>query len=61
MVYGGGGIIPDIFVPIGSNEEEAVESLESLGFMSRFIFEHLDMNRLEINFDKRIHKCDSDH
>jgi len=45
VVYGGGGIIPDIFVPIGSNEEEAVESLESLGFMSRFIFEHLEEDR----------------
>jgi len=45
VVYGGGGIIPDIFVPIGTNEEEAVESLESLGFMSRFIFEHLEEDR----------------
>ena len=45
VVYGGGGIIPDVFVPIGSNEEEAVESLESLGFMSRFIFEHLEEDR----------------
>ncbi len=45
VVYGGGGIIPDVFVPIGTNEEEAVESLESLGFMSRFIFEHLEEDR----------------
>lgn len=45
LVYGGGGIIPDVFVPIGSNEEEAVESMDSLGFISYFIFEHLDEDR----------------
>ncbi len=45
VVYGGGGIIPDVFVPIGSNEEEAVESLDSVGFISFFIFEHLDADR----------------
>lgn len=46
VVYGGGGIIPDAFVPIGTNEEEAVESMDSLGFLSFFIFEHLDEDRL---------------
>ena len=45
IVYGGGGIIPDIFVPIGTNEEEAVESLDSVGFLSRFVFYHLDEDR----------------
>jgi carboxyl-terminal processing protease len=45
VVYGGGGIIPDVFVPIGSNEEEAVESMESLGFLSFFVFEHLESDR----------------
>ncbi len=44
-VYGGGGIIPDEFVPIGTNEEEAVESMDSLGFLSFFVFEHLDEKR----------------
>ena len=44
-VYGGGGIIPDVFVPIGSNEEEAIETMDSMGFFSRFIFEHLDEER----------------
>ena len=44
-VYGGGGIIPDIFVPIGTNEEEAVESLDSVGFLSRFMFSHLEEDR----------------
>ena len=45
MVYGGGGIIPDVFVPIGSNEEEAIESMDSLGFIARFIFQHLEEDR----------------
>ncbi|SIQ08709.1 carboxyl-terminal processing protease [Maribacter ulvicola] len=45
IVYGGGGIIPDVFVPIGSNEEEAVESMDNLGFLSFFVFEHLDEDR----------------
>lgn len=45
VVYGGGGIVPDVFVSIGTNEEEAVESMDSLGFLSFFIFEHLDGHR----------------
>lgn len=45
VVYGGGGIIPDVFVPIGSNEEEAVQSMDSYGFLSFFVFEHLDGDR----------------
>ncbi len=45
VVYGGGGIIPDVFVPIGSNEEEAIKSMSSLGFISYFIFEHLEEDR----------------
>ena len=45
VVYGGGGIIPDVFVPIGTNEEEAVESMDSVGFISYFVFEHLDEDR----------------
>lgn len=49
VVYGGGGIVPDIFVSIGTNEEEAVESMDSLGFLSFFIFEHLDGHRQDYN------------
>ena len=47
VVYGGGGIIPDVFVPIGSNESEYLESMESMGFLSYFVFEHLDGNRAQ--------------
>jgi carboxyl-terminal processing protease len=45
VVYGGGGIIPDVFVPIGNIEEETIKSMESLGFISRFVFEHLEEDR----------------
>ena len=45
VVYGGGGIIPDVFVPIGSNEEVAIESMDSYGVISYFIFEHLEEDR----------------
>ncbi|QLG45154.1 S41 family peptidase [Costertonia aggregata] len=47
IVYGGGGIIPDVFVPIGSNEDEAVNSMDGGGFLNYFVFEHLDKNRKE--------------
>ncbi|AKA35148.1 S41 family peptidase [Flagellimonas lutaonensis] len=46
IVYGGGGIIPDVFVPIGSNQEEAIESMDdTYEFFSFFIFEHLEKDR----------------
>ncbi len=46
VVYGGGGIIPDVFVPIGSNEEEAIDSMDdTYQFFSRFVFEHLEEDR----------------
>ncbi|MBT8264313.1 MAG: peptidase S41, partial [Muriicola sp.] len=45
IVYGGGGIIPDVFVPIGNMAEETIESMDGLGFISRFVFEHLEEDR----------------
>jgi len=45
IVYGGGGIIPDEFVPIADNQEEVIDVLDSRGFISYFIFGHLDQNR----------------
>jgi carboxyl-terminal processing protease len=49
VVYGGGGIIPDIFVPIGGYEDEAISSVESELLMSRFIFNHLEEDRKRYN------------
>lgn len=46
IVYGGGGIIPDVFVPIeGSQEEAWVNTMLDSGFMSFYVFEYLDRNR----------------
>lgn len=45
IVYGGGGIIPDDFIPIEGYEEEAIISLENIGIMSRFVFNHLEEDR----------------
>ena len=45
VVYGGGGIIPDVFVPIGTIEEERVSSLDSRGYFSDFIFRFLERDR----------------
>lgn len=46
IVYGGGGIIPDVFVPIeGSHGDEALGMLMQSGLMSYFVFEQLDKDR----------------
>jgi carboxyl-terminal processing protease len=47
-VYGGGGIIPDFFVPLeGEHGDEALQMLMQSGFVSYFVFEQLDKNRKE--------------
>ncbi|NNC35345.1 MAG: peptidase S41, partial [Croceitalea sp.] len=45
VVYGGGGIIPDVFIPIGTLDEERIESLDSAGFLSDFVFQFLEQDR----------------
>ncbi|MEJ2585366.1 MAG: S41 family peptidase, partial [Robiginitalea sp.] len=45
VVYGGGGIIPDVFVPIGTNEEEVIAAMDAGGYFSSFAFEHLEEDR----------------
>ncbi|GMN06587.1 S41 family peptidase [Croceitalea sp. MTPC5] len=45
VVYGGGGIIPDIFVPIGSLDDERIKSLDASGYFSDFIFKFLEKDR----------------
>ncbi|MCI4442577.1 MAG: S41 family peptidase [Lentimicrobium sp.] len=46
IVYGGGGIVPDIFVPleVEQGKEHTVYLLQS-GVMGQFVFEQLDHNR----------------
>lgn len=46
IVYGGGGIIPDVFVPKDTSvENETLQYVARSGFMSYFIFEYLEDNR----------------
>ncbi|MCH2490296.1 MAG: S41 family peptidase [Flavobacteriales bacterium] len=46
IVYGGGGIIPDVFIPKDTSvENETLQYVSRSGFMSYFIFEYLEENR----------------
>ncbi len=46
IVYGGGGIIPDIFVPLDNTlEQEYVNYILGSAFLSNFVFEYLDKDR----------------
>jgi carboxyl-terminal processing protease len=47
IVYGGGGIVPDVFVPLEgqSGEEGIVYVMEQSGIVNHFVFEQLDRNR----------------
>ena len=46
IVFGGGGIVPDVFVPLqGKHGEESINYIMQSGIISHFIFEELDRNR----------------
>lgn len=48
IVYGGGGIIPDVFVPKDTSlEGETIAYINRSGFLSYFIFEYLEKHRSE--------------
>lgn len=50
VVYGGGGIIPDIFIPKDTDyEKETLNYSVRSGFMSRFVFGLLEENRQYYN------------
>ena len=50
IVYGGGGIIPDVLVPYDLNfNNDMVEFLKTSGVMDFFVFEHLDDQREQYN------------
>lgn len=56
IVYGGGGIVPDIFVPLESaHGEESLEYILKTGVVGHFVFEQLDQNRklfANLSFDQ---------
>ncbi|WP_298531550.1 S41 family peptidase [uncultured Algibacter sp.] len=46
IVYGGGGIIPDVFVPIDSSmQNETLSFLQRRGYFGNFVFEELERDR----------------
>lgn len=50
LVYGGGGIIPDVFVPVRETQlEKDIKFMFDGGVMSRFIFNQLDQQRSYYN------------
>ena len=55
-VYGGGGIVPDVFVPLEvAHGDESLEYILQTGIVGHFVFEQLDQNRATfkgLNFDQ---------
>lgn len=50
VVYGGGGIIPDVFIPKDTNfEKQSLNLMLRNGYMDGFIFEELEKNRKYYN------------
>jgi carboxyl-terminal processing protease len=50
IVYGGGGIIPDTFVPLeGRHSEDAVAEMMKMAYTANFVFEQLDKERQSFN------------
>lgn len=50
VVYGGGGIMPDVFVPLDtSGVSEYYNKVRSLGLMYRFAFHYTDINRASLD------------
>ena len=46
IVYGGGGIIPDIFVPLDTSiQNETLNYIRRRGYINYFVFEELDKDR----------------
>lgn len=46
VVYGGGGIIPDIFIPLDTSfQNETLTYISRRGYISNFVFEALDKDR----------------
>ena len=63
IVYGGGGIVPDVFVPMEAEHgNENVAYLLQTGIVGHFVFEELDKNRntfAELHFNEFLAKMKS--
>jgi carboxyl-terminal processing protease len=65
IVYGGGGIVPDVFVPLEVKKgDENLSYILNSGIVSHFVFEQLDKNRNTfkgIDFENFLAKMQSDN
>lgn len=63
IVYGGGGIVPDIFVPLETPKgDEVIPMLMQSAVVSNFVFKKIDQNRKEfekLNFSQLVQKINS--
>ncbi len=49
IVYGGGGIMPDVFVPIDTtNNSDYLNKIFGLGVLSQFAYDYVDANRISL-------------
>ena len=54
VVYGGGGIIPDVFVAVENTTLETLKMLDEETYISNFVFNYLERNRKRYyNFTKQ--------
>lgn len=60
VVYGGGGIMPDVFLPIEKNEKYAYyNAIMNKGLVYQFAFEYTDLNRKTLNTYKDFQDFDN--
>ena len=65
IVYGGGGIVPDVFVPLEVKKgEEGLVYILNSGLVGHFVFEELDKNRsafTNLTFDQFLAKMQTEN
>ena len=55
IVYGGGGIMPDIFIPVDTtSDNEYSRMVFGLGLVSRFTYDYVDKNRSDLQRFKSV-------
>ncbi|MHC1777340.1 MAG: S41 family peptidase [Lentimicrobium sp.] len=60
IVYGGGGIMPDVFLPLEKNENYAYyNAIMNKGLVYQFAFEYTDLNRKTLNTYKDFEDFDN--
>lgn len=59
VVYGGGGIMPDVFIPIDTTDDnEFTRAVFGLGLVSQFCYDYVDRHRPELSVYKTAKQFD---